>query len=172
MGPGPAALSSARGSHPAELLGSEGVLSPGALPGAGTSGVSVRYGGRHSRIRKAMYAGILWGLTPCTRCGQALELGDQDQVDLDHRPGGGNSEYLGFAHAKCNRAAGGRQAAENAGGQPRLTKACCVCGLAFLGGTSAQVTYGQPACKLAVRRSRKARQSDPANPPPPSGRVW
>jgi hypothetical protein len=41
---------------------------------------------------------------PCSRCGLLMRPGQA--LDLDHRDDGAG--WLGFSHAKCNRAAGGR----------------------------------------------------------------
>jgi len=38
----------------------------------------------------------------CTRCGEPIMPGDR--VDLDHNDKG--TDYLGFAHMRCNRRAG------------------------------------------------------------------
>jgi hypothetical protein len=60
-----------------------------------------RYGGRHQWLRKhtkqAAYG------TPCCRCGRPMLPGEQ--LDLDHEDDGVN--FRGWAHAFCNRQAGG-----------------------------------------------------------------
>lgn len=62
-----------------------------------------RYGGEHQAIRKAMLPHAVGSL--CARCG--LVIGQGEPVDLDHADDG--SGYLGWSHARCNRAAGGRR---------------------------------------------------------------
>lgn len=60
------------------------------------------YGGPHQAIRRAgkPYA---YG-TPCGRCGELMMPGQP--IDLDHTDD--RAGYRGFAHARCNRRAGGR----------------------------------------------------------------
>jgi hypothetical protein len=60
-----------------------------------------RYGGDHQALRRAAKP-FAYG-QPCSRCGQPMRPGQA--LDLDHRDGTG---WLGFSHARCNRAAGGR----------------------------------------------------------------
>lgn len=60
------------------------------------------YGGQHQAIRAANLP-YAYG-KPCTRCGQPM-LPGQD-LDLDHFDDRGG--YRGFAHARCNRSAGGK----------------------------------------------------------------
>lgn len=62
-----------------------------------------RYGGNHQAVRRAGLASA-YG-TPCVRCGRLMHPGQQ--LDLDHRDDGPG--WLGFAHARCNRQAGGRK---------------------------------------------------------------
>lgn len=103
-----------------------------------------------------------------------------DRIDLDHTDDG--SGYLGFAHSsaclvcsrKCNQAAGGELGALRQGKQLRGRR-CVICGMPFNAGTGSsgarQATCGQRPCVTQLRRIRKAREPDPA-PPPPTGRVW
>lgn len=60
-----------------------------------------RYAGQHQSIRRhtreAAYG------TPCVRCGRLMLEGQY--LDLDHTDDGGG--YRGWAHARCNRRAGG-----------------------------------------------------------------
>lgn len=62
-----------------------------------------RYGGKHQAIRRAGLV-LAYG-TPCCRCGKLMQPGQK--LDLDHRDDGPG--WAGFAHAKCNRSAGGRK---------------------------------------------------------------
>ena len=61
------------------------------------------YSGRHQATRRALLPDA-YG-RPCPRCGLPL-LPGQD-LDLDHTDD--RAGYLGFSHAKCNRAAGARK---------------------------------------------------------------
>jgi hypothetical protein len=61
-----------------------------------------RYGGDHQAIRRAAIPQA-YG-QPCSRCGLPMRPGQA--IDLDHRDDGAG--WLGFSHASCNRAAGGR----------------------------------------------------------------
>jgi hypothetical protein len=61
-----------------------------------------RYGGDHQAIRRVALPRA-YG-QPCSRCGLPMRPGQA--LDLDHRDDG--SGWLGFSHARCNRAAGGR----------------------------------------------------------------
>jgi hypothetical protein len=61
-----------------------------------------RYGGDHQALRRAAKP-FAYG-QPCSRCGQVMRPGQA--LDLDHRDDG--TGWLGFAHARCNRQAGGR----------------------------------------------------------------
>ncbi len=132
----------------------------------------------HKRARDALYPTIEWGTTPCYRCQHPLMPGDL--VELDHAEDG---SYGGFSHGRspcrvcgkrCNPAAGGRQAALAQGKRLR-ERQCAVCGMPFKasrGTDGAQAaTCGRTECVTALRRTRKAREPDPA-PPPPSGRQW
>jgi hypothetical protein len=58
--------------------------------------------GQHQAIRDAQLP-YAYG-RPCTRCGRLMLPGQL--LDLDHTDDG--ASYLGFAHARCNRIAGGR----------------------------------------------------------------
>lgn len=64
--------------------------------------VSRRYAGPHQTVRKhtkqAAYG------SPCCRCGRPMLEGQE--LDLDHTDDGAG--YRGWAHATCNRSAGGR----------------------------------------------------------------
>ncbi len=62
------------------------------------------YGTEHKRLRDALLK-TAYG-TPCTRCGQLMIEGQP--LDLDHADD--RTSYLGFAHRRCNRAAGARKA--------------------------------------------------------------
>ena len=62
------------------------------------------YRGPHQAIRRALLPHALGAL--CHFCGRPMLAGQA--LDLDHRPGGRG--YRGMAHAKCNRADGGRRA--------------------------------------------------------------
>lgn len=62
----------------------------------------MRYGGDHQALRKVALP-YAYG-QPCSRCGRPMLPGQA--LDLDHRDDGGG--LLGFAHAVCNRRAGGR----------------------------------------------------------------
>jgi hypothetical protein len=73
-----------------------------------------RYGGPHQALRRAALPYAVG--QPCSRCGQPMLPGQA--LDLDHRDDGGG--WWGFAHARCNRAAGGRLG--NARRRDRITK--------------------------------------------------
>jgi hypothetical protein len=60
-----------------------------------------RYGGEHQALRRAV-APYATG-SACTRCGKPI-LGEWDLDHSDDRAG-----YLGVAHVRCNRSAGGRK---------------------------------------------------------------
>jgi hypothetical protein len=61
------------------------------------------YRGRHEATRKVLLADAYGCL--CVLCGEPMLPGQA--LDLDHAPDG--SGYRGMAHAKCNRADGGRR---------------------------------------------------------------
>jgi hypothetical protein len=63
--------------------------------------MSSGYGRRHHELRLRLLPKA-YG-TPCVRCGRTMEHG-QD-LDLDHTDD--RAGYRGFAHAFCNRSAGG-----------------------------------------------------------------
>jgi hypothetical protein len=63
-----------------------------------------RYQGAHRAIRRA---GLSYAYgTPCCRCGKPMVW--PQRLDLDHNDDGVG--YRGWAHARCNRSAGGRLA--------------------------------------------------------------
>ena len=65
------------------------------------------YGADHQRLRKQWAARLAAGATPpCPRCGRPVTQGMA--WDLDHTDD--RRGYHGPAHARCNRAAGGRRA--------------------------------------------------------------
>lgn len=64
------------------------------------------YGGDHEAIRRANLP-YAYG-TPCGRCGRPMLPGQP--LDLDHNDD--RTGYRGFAHARCNRSAGGRLGAQ------------------------------------------------------------
>ena len=74
----------------------------------------LRYGGAHQSLRSATLADA-YG-QPCVRCGHEMRPGQE--LHLDHQDGGGPSDYLGFSHAACNLAAGGRLAGRPAPSGP------------------------------------------------------
>jgi hypothetical protein len=132
----------------------------------------------HKRARAAGLPMVEFGVTPCYRCGHALESGDL--IDLDHAPDG---SYGGFSHGRspcricgkrCNAAAGGRAGALNQGKRLR-ERPCIICGQVFVAsrGTdgSEAATCGRQPCLNELRRVRREREPDPA-PPPQSGRTW
>ena len=61
------------------------------------------YGYQHQQLRRRLLPGAVGSL--CSRCGKVILRGDA--VELDHKEGTVDS-YRGFAHAACNRSAGGR----------------------------------------------------------------
>jgi hypothetical protein len=63
-----------------------------------------RYGAEHKAIRRNRSLAIG---QPCCRCGNPILPGDR--VDLDHHDDG--LTYRGWAHAACNRSAGGKRGA-------------------------------------------------------------
>lgn len=65
-----------------------------------------RYGGHHMDLRASSLAEA-YG-RPCARCGLPMQEGDE--LHLDHADGAGARDYIGFSHAACNLAAGGRLA--------------------------------------------------------------
>lgn len=60
------------------------------------------YGGQHQATRRTARAAA-YG-TPCVRCGRVMFEGEP--IDLDHHDD--RDGYRGFAHARCNRSAGGK----------------------------------------------------------------
>lgn len=72
-----------------------------------------RYGGVH-QTKRAREIESAYG-TPCARCGKPMERGQE--LHLDHRDGGGPSDYIGFSHAKCNLSAASRSRAAANGSQ-------------------------------------------------------
>ena len=64
------------------------------------------YGARHQQARKRWAVIVDAGQAHCTRCHQPIVPGTPWDLDHDDTRTG----YLGAAHAKCNRAAGGRKA--------------------------------------------------------------
>jgi hypothetical protein len=69
-----------------------------------------RYGGAHQKKRAAELE-QQYG-RPCARCGKPMERGQE--LHLDHRDGGGPSDYLGWSHAICNLRAASAQRDRNA----------------------------------------------------------
>lgn len=61
------------------------------------------YGAEHQRTRKQLLPSAYGQL--CTRCHKPLLEGQK--LDLDHNDD--RTGYLGFAHQRCNRAAGARK---------------------------------------------------------------
>jgi hypothetical protein len=78
--------------------------------------VTDRYGHRHRRLRAYLVATMDGRL--CARCGRPLRAGDA--VDLDHVDGGGPTDYLGLAHAHCNRSTAARKGNALRGQRRRL----------------------------------------------------
>ncbi len=122
----------------------------------------------HRRARAAYLSQVVWGTTPCCRCGQALT----PPVQLDHSDDGNG--YLGLSHKSCNARAGGIKGALLNGKKPRQRQ-CAICGMPFKAsrGTdgSNAVTCGRQPCLNQLRAVRKAREPDP-QPPQQSGRPW
>lgn len=68
--------------------------------------MAARYGAEHQRARAAWAQRIANGARPsCARCGWPVLAGEA--WDLDHAEDG--LSYLGPAHMRCNRGAGGRK---------------------------------------------------------------
>ena len=65
------------------------------------------YGAGHRTLRRQLFDQLAARPgQPCTRCRKGMTVGQQ--LDLDHTAD--RSAYLGLAHSRCNRAAGGRTA--------------------------------------------------------------
>jgi hypothetical protein len=75
-----------------------------------------RYGGEHRRLRAELLARAV-GM-PCARCGQPFtqaELNVPGKIHLDHSDVGGDGDYRGLSHARCNIAAGFGKAVDQKG---------------------------------------------------------
>lgn len=64
------------------------------------------YGSHHQKQRARWARIVQAGAATCTRCDRPIH--PHQPWDLDHSDD--RTTYLGAAHAKCNRAAGGRKA--------------------------------------------------------------
>lgn len=76
---------------------------------AAASTVARGYGREHVLERRRWVTLVASGTVTCSRCGRLLEPGAA--FDLDHADD--RSGYIGAAHPRCNRAAGGRKAGVN-----------------------------------------------------------
>ncbi len=127
-----------------------------------------KYGTAHQRARAAALRAFKPGQL-CVRCG--LPMTDGQQLDLDHAEPGDGRTYLGLAHARCNKQAGGRKSAALAGFEPR-DRRCLVCGVDYTAHMPDTVTCGRQACVTAIRRIRYERKPDPEPPPRQPGWAW
>jgi len=72
------------------------------------------YGSKHQALRRALLPRA-WG-TPCSRCGEPMLQGQE--LDLDHDDED-RTQYRGFSHSECNRAAGARKRHEPRNPKPK-----------------------------------------------------
>jgi hypothetical protein len=61
-----------------------------------------RYQRHHEAERRRLAPFVASGKAICSRCGKVIAKGEP--WDLDHAEGGGDGEYLGPSHRRCNRA--------------------------------------------------------------------
>src|SRR4029077_8070238 len=61
-----------------------------------------RYGEGHRKVRRRWAPKVRAGKVDCARCYQPILPGEP--WDLDHDDAGGDRDYLGPSHRRCNRA--------------------------------------------------------------------